>query len=122
MFRFYPMKELSISHATNLFVIFVTKQKKPDLNRLPTDEILSRKVKDLILASAVYGVCFELVQHKGKAMDDFADKSVFVLIKQCYKVRRPKIVPGKKPTRLLQREHQFKTKLVKRRRSNNSPF
>src|ERR1035441_7081314 len=119
----FDLSDEGIEHLTlaNLFSDFVTEQKKPDLNRLPTDKTLSRKVKELILGSAVYGVCLELARHKGKAMDDFAGKSVFALIKQCYKSAVPALSRAKKPTR-LQREHQFKTKLAKRRRSNDSPF
>lgn len=105
----------------SLFSAFVTEQKKPDLKRLATDQILSQKIKELALESMLHDVCSALMQKygNGKGMDDFAGKSMFALIKHCYKSAVPKPSGPKKPSR-LQKAHQFKKELIRRGRESGS--
>ena len=54
----------------NLFSAFVIEKKMMNLQQLPTERILSKKVKELKLGSVVHGVCCELALAKGKPMDN----------------------------------------------------
>jgi len=105
----------------NLFTAVVTEKKEMNLQKVLIDRILAKKVKELVLDSIIFGVCCELVSRKGKSMDDFAGKSVFTLIKQCYKAVCPSLQRTKKPTR-REMNHQRKTELIYQQRSNGSYF
>jgi hypothetical protein len=105
----------------NLFTAVVTEKKEMNLQQVLIDPILAKKVKELALDSVVYGVCCELVNRKGKSMDDFAGKSVFTLIKQCYKTVCPPLQRTKKPTR-REMNRRRQTELIYRRRSSGSYF
>jgi hypothetical protein len=115
------MSDEGIENKTlaNLFSAFVIEKKVMNLQNLPTEQILSKKVKELALDSVVHDVCCELALANEKPMDDLAGKTVFALIKQCYKAVNPSPSRTKKPTR-LQSKHQFSTNLINRRRSNDS--
>ncbi len=102
----------------NLFTAIVTEKKKLDLRLVLIDRILATKVKQLALGSVVHCICIELVNRNGVNMDDYAGKTVFMLIKQCYKAVCPPLPKTKRPTR-REREHQFKTDLIKRGRQTN---
>jgi hypothetical protein len=117
----WDREEFENKTLANLFNAFVMEKKVMNMQQLPTEQILSKKVKDLELGSAVHDVCCELALANGKPMDNFAGKTVFALIKQCYKAVNPLPIRAKKPTR-LQRKHQFNTELINRRRSNGSYF
>jgi len=105
----------------NLLTAIVTERRKMDLHQIPIDQILAKKVKELVSGSVVYDVCCELLSRKGKSMDDFAGKSVFTLIKQCYEVVCPPLQRTKPLTRReINRRRQ--TELINRRRSNGSYF
>ena len=99
----------------NLFTAFVTEKKKMDLGRVLNDRILATKVKQLALGSVVHCICIELVNRKGENMDDYAGKTVFTLIKQCYKVVCPPLRKPKSPTR-KERDYQLRDELIKRAR------
>jgi hypothetical protein len=105
----------------NLFSAFVTGKKVMNLQQLPTERILSKKVKELKLGSVVHDVCCELALAKGKPMDNLAGTTVFALIKQCYKAVNPPLPRLERPTR-LHKTHQFETTLINRRRGNGSYF
>ena len=97
----------------------VRQQKKLDLNLVMVDIILAKKVKNLALGSVIYGVCCELASRNGKAMDDMAGKSVFALIKQCYKAVNPPLRRAKEPTR-NERARRLRIDLIKRGRQSGS--
>jgi hypothetical protein len=113
--------EFENKSLANLFTIVVTEQKEMNLQKVLIDRILAKKVKEMALGSVIYGVCCELVNRKGKSMDDFAGKSIFTVIKQCCKVVCPPLSRTKRLTR-LQIKHQRQTELIKRRRSNGFYF
>jgi hypothetical protein len=101
----------------NLFSAFVTEKKVMNLQQLPAERILSKKVKELKLGSVVHDVCCELASRNGKAMDDMLGKSVFALIKQCYKAVNPRFHRVKKPTR-LEIDHRRRTERIKHLRKH----
>ena len=103
----------------NLFSAVVTEGKKMDLRNLIASTILAKKVKTLELGSVLYCVCCELINRSGKAMDDMMGKTIFTVVKQCYKAINPPMIKAQRPTR-LQIAHQFKTELIMRRRRNGS--
>lgn len=105
----------------NLLTAIVTERRKLDRHQIPIEQILAKKVKKLASDSVVYGVCCELLSRKGKSMDDFAGKPVFMLFKQCYKVVCPPLQRTKPPTR-REINHRRQTELINRRRSNGSYF
>jgi hypothetical protein len=105
----------------NLFTAIVKEKRKMDLDQIPVDRILAKKMKELPLDSVVHGVCRELVSRKGANMDYFAGRSVFTLIERCYKAICPPLQRTKKPTaREINGRRQ--TELIYRRRSNGSYF
>ena len=103
----------------NLFTAIVTETRTPDLNRTLVCQILEKKVKDLAPDSVIQAICNELASRKKVPMDNFAGKSIFALIKQCYRAVCP---PKSKPKKLnrLQKQHIFETRLINRRRRNGS--
>ena len=103
----------------NLFAAIVIEDKKPNLQKILIGNVLTLKVKKLPSNSVVHAVCYELANRKGKPMDDFADKSVFMLIKQCYTAVCPPKPRPQRPTQ-WQRKRQFETALILQRRRNGS--
>jgi hypothetical protein len=103
----------------NLFNIFVKEKKVMNRRLNAFDGILAVKIKDLALDSVVHCVCLELVTRKEANMDDFAGKTVFTLVKQCYNAVCPALQRPKEPTR---RELAIKLKadLIKRGRASGS--
>jgi hypothetical protein len=83
------------------------------------DGIFATKVKNLALDSVVHSVCCELVSRKGSNMDNFAGKTVFMLVKQCYKAVCPPLHRPKKPTR-RERANQLRANLIKRGRESGN--
>jgi hypothetical protein len=103
----------------NLFTAIVTECKMPNLRKILVGRVVNLKVKQLAVGSVVFGVCCELANKKGKPMDDFAEKSVFTVIKQCFKAICPPRPLPKRPSR-LQMRHRLKTDLILRGRKSGS--
>ena len=101
----------------NLFTAIVAEKKAMNLQYVEFDGILATKVKSLALDSVVHCVCCELVSRKGSNMDHFAGKTVFMLVKQCYKAVCPSLPRPKKPTR-RESKYQLMTKVIIQRRRN----
>ena len=83
----------------NLFNTFVMEKKVMNLQQLPIDQILSKKVKELELGSVVFAVCCELALKNEMPMDNFAGTTVFALIKKCHKAVNPS--PSRTKSRLI---------------------
>jgi hypothetical protein len=83
----------------NLFTTIVTEGKEPNLQKILVSQILKQKVKHLAPDSVVQGGCCELANRKGKPVDNFAEKSVFALIKQCYRAVCPPKQPSQKQSK-----------------------
>jgi hypothetical protein len=105
----------------NFFTAVVTEKKQMNLQYVLIDQILAAKVKNLALDSVVHGLCCELVSRKGSNMDHFAGKSVFTLVKQCYKAVCPPLPRTKKPKR-KEIANQFRANLIKRGRESGSYY
>jgi hypothetical protein len=101
----------------NLFTAIVTEKKVMNLQYVEFDGILAMKVKNLALDSVVHDVCCELVSRKGSNMDHFSGKTVFTLVKQCYRAVCPPLHRPKRPTR-KEDNYQLMTKVIKQRRRN----
>ncbi|MGA3284888.1 MAG: hypothetical protein ABSD57_10585 [Verrucomicrobiota bacterium] len=112
-------EEIEKMSLANLFTAIITEKKAMNLQHIEFDGILATKVKNLALDSVVHGVCCELVSRKGSNMDHFAGKTVFMLVKQCYKAVCPPLNRPKKPTR-KERAYQLRTDLIKRGRESGS--
>jgi len=92
--------EFQNKSLANLFSAIEMEGKTPNLNLIPYNSILSQKVKELPLDSAVYCMCSELISRSGKAMDDLIGKSVFQVVRKCYKSVNPTMRRSKRSTRL----------------------
>jgi hypothetical protein len=105
----------------NLFTAIVIEKREMNLQYVLIDQILATKVKTLALGSVVHDVCCELVSRKGTNMDYFAGRSVFNLVKHCYKAVCPPLPRIKKPTR-RERSIHLRANLIKRGRESGSYY
>lgn len=111
----WDSSEFQNKSLANLFSAIEMEGKTPNLNLIPCDSILSRKIKELPLDSAVYCVCNELANRSGKAMDELVGKSVFQVVRKCYKSVNPPMRRSKRSTR-LQQCHALNSIIISRRR------
>ncbi len=95
----------------------IAEQREILLANILNSQILALKMDKLPLDSPVYRACKELIELKGLHVDSFCGKSVFNVIKKCYKAVVPKQSKERKLTR-GQVNHRSKVAVIMQRRKN----
>lgn len=105
-----------VNQSLSFLLMAIVKEKrvltKPDLLG---GGVLAKKVDDFSTDSAVYQVCQEMAKRNKTEIESFDGKTIFYLIKDCFKSFSPPLSRSRKQTQ-RESDYQFQTELIKRRR------